>query len=83
MRGNLPAPFGLAGRGASAVLRGLTVVTTMACAARLASAPSPSQCGSRRILRQAPRDDEASASVCLSKLRSTFAQVARAVCHVR
>ncbi len=36
------------------MLRGLAVVLTTACAARLASAPSPSQRGSRGILRQAP-----------------------------
>ena len=54
MRGNLPAPEGLAGRGASAVLRGLAVKPATAGAARLASAPSPSQRGSRGILRQAP-----------------------------
>jgi len=41
-------------RGASAVLRGLTVVSATARAARLASAPSPGQRGSRGILRQAP-----------------------------
>src|SRR5712672_4267818 len=40
--------------GASAALHGLSVVTTTACAARLASAPSPYQRGSREILRQAP-----------------------------
>src|SRR5208282_5554593 len=54
LKRNLPGPFGLAGRGASAALRGLAVVPTTASAARLASAPSPSQRGSRRILRQAP-----------------------------
>ncbi len=36
------------------MLRGLAVALTTACAARLASAPSPSQRGSRGILRQAP-----------------------------
>src|SRR5712675_3684369 len=55
MRGNLPGPEGLARRGASAALHGLPVVTTTCGAARLASAPSPCQRGSRRILRQAPR----------------------------
>ena len=54
MRGNLPGPEGLARRGASAALHGLPVVTTTGRAARLASAPSPCQRGSRRILRQAP-----------------------------
>src|SRR6267378_4424879 len=54
MRGNLPGPEGLAGRGASAALHGLPVVTTTGRAARLASAPSPCQRGSREILRQAP-----------------------------
>src|SRR5216683_5637016 len=54
MRGNLPGPEGLARRGASAALHGLPVVTTTGGAARLASAPSPCQRGSRRILRQAP-----------------------------
>src|SRR6266481_5492392 len=54
MRGNLPGPEGLARRGASAALLGWSIVPTMACAARLASAPSPCQRGSRRILRQAP-----------------------------
>src|SRR5450631_2690852 len=54
MRGNLQGYDGLAGGGASAVLRGLSVVPTTACAARLASAPSPCQRGSRGILRQAP-----------------------------
>ena len=33
---------------------GLAVALTTSCAARLASAPSPSQRGSRAILRQAP-----------------------------
>src|ERR1017187_8123160 len=55
MRGNLPGPEGLARRGASAALHGLPVVTTTGGAARLASAPSPCQRGSREILRQAPR----------------------------
>src|SRR5450755_1921297 len=55
MRGNLPGPCGLAGRGASAALRGWSVVPATAGAARLASAPSPSQRGSRGLLRQAPR----------------------------
>src|SRR5260370_29562065 len=54
MRGNLPGPEGLARRGASAALLGWSIVPTMACAARLASAPSPCQRGSREILRQAP-----------------------------
>src|SRR3984957_5051678 len=54
MRGNLPGPEGLARRGASAALDGLAIVSTMDRAARLASAPSPCQRGSRRILRQAP-----------------------------
>src|SRR6266700_6964741 len=54
MRGNLPGPEGLARRGASAALHGLPVVTTTGGAARLASAPSPCQRGSRRLLRQAP-----------------------------
>src|SRR5712672_3757730 len=40
--------------GASAALLGWSIVPTMACAARLASAPSPCQRGSREILRQAP-----------------------------
>src|SRR5882757_7567074 len=57
MRGNLPGPEGLARRGASAALHGLPVVTTTGGAARLASAPSPCQRGSRGILRQAPRID--------------------------
>src|SRR6202790_2495686 len=39
--------------GASAALHGLPVVTTTGGAARLASAPSPCQRGSREILRQA------------------------------
>src|SRR5258707_10960764 len=55
MRGNLPGPEGLARRGASAALHGLSIVSTMDRAARLASAPSPCQRGSREILRQAPR----------------------------
>src|SRR5260370_23937578 len=55
MRGNLPGPEGLARRGASAALHGLPVVTTTGRAARLASAPSPCQRGSREILIQAPR----------------------------
>ena len=55
MKRNLPGPEGLAGRGASAALRGLAVEPTTAGAARLASAPSPSQRGSRGILRQAPK----------------------------
>jgi hypothetical protein len=55
MRGNLSGPEGLAGRGASAALRGWSVVRTTPGAARLASAPSPSQRGSRRTLRQAPK----------------------------
>jgi hypothetical protein len=54
MREKLPGPFGLAGGAASAVLRGWSVVRTTPCAARLASAPSPCQRGSRGILRQAP-----------------------------
>src|ERR1700730_238069 len=54
MRGNLPGPEGLARRGASAALHGLSIVSTMDRAARLASAPSPCQRGSRRLLRQAP-----------------------------
>src|SRR6266851_2722949 len=54
MRGYLPGPEGLARRGASAALHGLPVVTTTGGAARLASAPSPCQRGSREILRQAP-----------------------------
>src|SRR5882757_3923824 len=40
--------------GASAALLGWSIVPTMACAARLASAPSPCQRGSRELLRQAP-----------------------------
>src|SRR5882757_10598449 len=40
--------------GASAALHGLPVVPTTGGAARLASAPSPYQRGSREILRQAP-----------------------------
>src|SRR5260370_40510555 len=52
--GNLPGFGGLARRGASAALLGLSVVTTTACPARLASAPAPCQRGSRGILRQAP-----------------------------
>src|SRR5882724_1536843 len=40
--------------GASAALHGLSVVPTTGGAARLASAPSPYQRGSREILRQAP-----------------------------
>src|SRR6266436_9077025 len=52
VRGNLPGPEGLARRGASAALHGLPVVTTTGGAARLASAPSPCQRGSREILRQ-------------------------------
>src|SRR5258707_6208199 len=55
LRRNLPGPEGLARRGASAALHGLPVVTTTGGAARLASAPSPCQRGSRGILRQAPR----------------------------
>src|SRR6266700_2528660 len=55
MRGNLPGPEGLARRGASAALHGLSIVFTMDRAARLASAPSPCQRGSREILRQAPK----------------------------
>jgi hypothetical protein len=49
-------PGGSAGPcdGASAALHGLPVVTTTGGAARLASAPSPCQRGSREILRQAP-----------------------------
>src|SRR5882724_7063248 len=54
MRGNLPGPEGLARRGASAALHGLSIVSTMDRAARLASAPSPCQRGSRGRLRQAP-----------------------------
>src|SRR5450755_4551150 len=54
MKRNLPGPKGLTGGRASAVLRGLSVEPTTACAARLASAPSPCQRGSRGILRQAP-----------------------------
>src|SRR5882757_2510523 len=41
--------------GPSAALHGLPVVTTTGRAARLASAPSPCQRGSREILRQAPK----------------------------
>src|SRR5450631_4078432 len=55
MKRNLPGPAGLAWGGASAVLRGLAVALATSCAARLASAPSPSQRGSRGILRQAPK----------------------------
>jgi hypothetical protein len=55
MKANPSAPEGLALEGASAVLRGLPVESTTACAARLASAPLQSQRGSRGILRQAPR----------------------------
>src|SRR5450755_577092 len=54
MKPNPSAPEGLALQGASAALRGLAVESTTACAARLASAPSQSQRGSRGILRQAP-----------------------------
>ena len=54
MRGNLPGPEGLARRGASAALHGLPVVPTTGRAARLASAPSPCQRGSRETFRQAP-----------------------------
>jgi hypothetical protein len=54
MKANPSAPEGLALEGASAVLRGLPVELTTACAARLASAPLQSQRGSRGILRQAP-----------------------------
>src|ERR1700726_2788428 len=54
MRGNLPGPEGLARRGAAAALHGLSIVSTMDRAARLASAPSPCQRRSREILRQAP-----------------------------
>jgi len=54
MKPNPSAPAGLALEGASAVLRGLSVESTTACAARLASAPLQSQRGSRGILRQAP-----------------------------
>src|SRR5882762_7561668 len=57
-RGNLPGPEGLARRGASAALHGLPVVPTTGGAARLASAPSPCQRGSREILRQAPESGE-------------------------
>src|ERR1039457_5820402 len=51
---NPPGPEGLVGGGASAVLRSLAVAPATARAARLASAPSPSQRGSCGILRQAP-----------------------------
>jgi len=54
MKRNLQGYEGLAGGRASAALRGLAVVPATACAARLASAPSPSQRGSRGLLRQAP-----------------------------
>src|SRR5208282_2509544 len=54
MKANPSGPEGLAGRGASAALHGLSVEPTTARAVRLASAPSPSQRGSRGILRQAP-----------------------------
>jgi hypothetical protein len=56
LKRNLSGPVGLAGRGASAALRGLTVEPATAGAVRLASAPSPSQRGSRGLLRQAPSD---------------------------
>src|SRR5450631_2009230 len=59
VRGNLPAPEGLAGGGASAALRGLPIVPTMGRATRLASAPSPCQRGSRRLPRQAPSSGSA------------------------
>jgi len=55
MSGSPPAPEGLAGVGASAALRGLSVVPTTNRAVRLASASSLCQRGSRRVLRQAPR----------------------------
>ena len=58
MKANPSAPEGLALEGASAVLRGLPVELTTACAARLASAPLQSQRGSRGILRQAPRSQD-------------------------
>src|SRR5229473_848270 len=61
MRGNLPGPEGLARRGASAALHGLPVVPTTGGAARLASAPSPCQRGSRGILRQSPGSVDAAA----------------------
>src|ERR1039457_7029409 len=54
MKRNLPGPSGLAWWGGSSVLRGLAVAPATSCAARLASVPSPSQRGSRGILRQAP-----------------------------
>src|SRR5450631_2053472 len=63
LMGILPAPCGLAGRRASAALRGLSVVPTTNRAARLASAPSLSQRGSRGLLRQAPRPAKAMAAV--------------------
>src|SRR5450755_4799955 len=66
MKANPPGPEGLALEGASAVLRGLSVESTTACAARLASAPLQSQRGSRGTLRQAP-------SVALAKLRADAA----------
>ena len=47
MKRNPPGPEGLAAGGASAVLRGLSVETTTDRAARLASAPSRCQRGSR------------------------------------
>jgi hypothetical protein len=50
----LSGPEGLGWKASSAALRGLSVVPTTACAPRLASAPFPSQRGSRAMLRQAP-----------------------------
>jgi len=47
MKRNLQGYEGLAARGASAVLRGLTVEPALGVAARLASAPSRCQRGSR------------------------------------
>src|SRR6202050_2579421 len=55
MKRNPPGPEGLAGRGGAAAFRGWGGASTTSCAARLASAPSPGQRGSRGILRQAPR----------------------------
>ena len=55
MKRNLQGYEGLAGGRASAALHVLAVGPATACAARLASAPSPSQRGSRGLLRQAPR----------------------------
>jgi hypothetical protein len=50
----MTGPEGLAGGGASAVLRGLAVEPALGVAARLAAAPSPWPGGSRGTLGQAP-----------------------------